>query len=147
MENDMFMIVKMKKEHLNQVLEISKIEFESTTWSQAQFEKEINNSYVCLFEGRVVAFLCLLLAHDEMTILNIAVENNFKRKRIASKLFEKAKEIAQKNNINTIFLEVETQNEPAISFYEKNGFEKMRVRNNYYKDGTSCLEMRLNLTQ
>ena len=44
MENNMFKIVKMKQEHLEQVEEISKMEFQNTTWSKSQFEKEMDNS-------------------------------------------------------------------------------------------------------
>lgn len=141
----MFEIMKMKKEHLKQVEEISKSEFQNTTWSSQQFEKEIENSYVCIFENKVVGFLCLLLAGDEMTILNIAVLNDFKRKKIATSFFEQVKKIAKENNIINIFLEVEVQNVPALNFYQKNGFKILRTRKNYYKDGTSCVEMKLNL--
>lgn len=141
----MFKILKMQKEHLNQVEEISKMEFQNTTWSFGQFEKEIDNSYVCVFEDKVVGFLCLQLTIDEMTILNIAVLNDFKRKKIATNFLEFAKKIAKEKNISNIFLEVETKNFPAVTFYKKNGFETLRTRKNYYKDGTSCVEMRLKL--
>jgi len=145
MESNMYEIVKMKKEQLCQVEEISKEEFQNTTWSNKQFEKEIENSFVCIFETKIVGFLCLQLAGDDMTILNIAVSNNFKRKKIATRFLQQAKEIAKENNIINIFLEVETNNIPALSFYKKNGFKVLRTRNNYYKDGTSCVEMKLNL--
>lgn len=144
-ESDMFEFVKMKKEHLEQVENISKEQFENTTWSKSQFEKEIDNSYVCMLENNVVGFLCLQVAGNEITILNLAVKKEFLRRHIATQFLTLTKQLAKEKNISDIFLEVEQNNNPAISFYSKNGFSILRTRKNYYKDGTSCFEMKLGL--
>ena len=44
----------------------------------------------------------------------------------------------RKKNIVNIFLEVRKSNLSAIQLYEKNGFNEIGIRNNYYqnRDGT-----------
>lgn len=146
----MFKIEKMENFHLEQVLEVSQQEFSSTSWHKNQFEAEINNpnscAYVALRENEVVGFLNLLVLPDEITILNIATKNQYKRKGVASLFLQTIKQIAKKNNTRQIFLEVETFNEPALSFYQKHGFEILRRRDNYYSNGDSCYEMVLKLS-
>ena len=40
---------------------------------------------------------------------------------------------AKEHAVQQIFLEVNVENHPAISLYEKMGFQKTGVRKNYYK--------------
>ena len=141
----MFSFSKMQKEHLDEVAKISHQQFPKTSWSVSQFSEGMDQSYICLYEKEVVGFLALQRTTYEMTILNIAVKEEFKRKHIATSLLLLAKDVAKQNNMESIFLEVETNNEPALRFYEKNGFELLRKRSNYYKDGSSCFEMKMNI--
>lgn len=141
----MFDIVKMQKQHLSKVMQISQKEFSKTSWSRQQFENEMPYSYVCLIENLVVGFLCLQITTDEMTILNIAVCEKFKRQGIATAFLEFAKKMAKQNNLLNIFLEVDKKNEPALNFYQKQGFEFLRIRKAYYKNGADCIEMKLSV--
>jgi ribosomal-protein-alanine N-acetyltransferase len=60
------------------------------------------------------------------------VEKEYRRKNIATKLLESMWKILEKKDIHSITLEVNCNNAAAIKFYEKNGFEKVSVREKYY---------------
>lgn len=82
----------------------------------------------------------LLVSHvmDEMEILTILVHPNSRGKGKAVALLNHLISYAKKHAVQQIFLEVNVENKPAISLYEKMGFQKTGVRKNYYKmkDGT-----------
>ena len=146
----MFKIEEMKTSHLPQVLHISQTEFQTTSWHFDQFQTEIENAnsvaYVATNDkAEVVGFLNLLVLPDEITILNIATKDEFKRKGIANMFMQQIKQLASHKQIKKIFLEVETTNHPAISFYQNHNFKVLRERKNYYSDGTSCFDMMLEL--
>jgi ribosomal-protein-alanine N-acetyltransferase len=140
-----FDVEKMQFLHLEQVFEISQTVFGVTSWTKAQFEAELQNSFVCLANGQVIGFICLQYVIDEMTILNLATHPNFLRRGVATHLVQKAFEQAKQKQIKTIFLEVATHNSVAKQFYQKLGFEILRERKDYYPDHTNCYEMAKNL--
>ncbi len=42
-------------------------------------------------------------------------------------------------------LEVRESNIDALSYYEKNGFKALEVRNKYYRNGEGAIIMRINI--
>ena len=77
----------------------------------------------------------LLVSHvlDEMEILTILVHPNSRGKGKAVALLNHLILYAKEHAVQQIFLEVNVENHPAISLYEKMGFQKTGVRKNYYK--------------
>ena len=53
--------------------------------------------------------------------------------------------ISKKYKCNTITLEVNENNKPAIQLYEIFGFKEVGKRKNYYKNGDTAILMTLNL--
>lgn len=135
------MIKKLQKNQIEDVLLISNSEFKNLSWTKNQFIADIENIYVYILDNKIVGFVVLLFAIDEMTILNIAVKNEYKKQKIATKLLKFSENLAKKQQISKIFLEVEQNNTPAKNFYEKMGFEYLRKRENYYKNHENCYEM------
>ncbi|MDR0984222.1 MAG: GNAT family N-acetyltransferase [Ruminococcus sp.] len=78
-------------------------------------------------------FLEYNLSSPEIDIVNIFVEEKFRRQGIASKLLT---ELTAKYPDHTIFLEVRKSNIPAINLYRKFGFEQYNVRKKYYTNPT-----------
>lgn len=146
-ENKMFKIEKMQEKHLEQVFLISQNQFKNTSWSYNQFLEELKYphkiSFVCLLNEKVVGFLNLSVIDEEICILNLAVDENFKKQKIGSLFIEKTIEIAKEKGINKLTLEVETQNFPALKLYEKFGFKRVRERKSYYSNGQNCYELEL----
>lgn len=142
-------VEKLSQRYLNDVYEISKAEFGSSSWSFKMFEEELiepNRFSYCVTEnGRVLSFINVLECEGEngreYNILNIA--SSVKNKGYATKLIEKVIEKAKADGIVNLWLEVDAENARAISLYQKLGFKQIAVRKKYYKNGNDALILRL----
>jgi ribosomal protein S18 acetylase RimI-like enzyme len=66
------------------------------------------------------------LKKNELFICNLAVFKEYRGKGIASKLLKKTEEIAIKKGLNNLSLYVEIDNDIAIRFYKKYGFQEVK---------------------
>lgn len=64
-------------------------------------------------------------------ITNVSLEKEFRGKQLARKLMENVIEVSEKNNLDTIKLEVFQKNENAVQFYKKSKFEIIGCNNDY----------------
>ena len=85
--------------------------------------------------GYIVAKTDCSRAH----ILSIAVENNWRRKRIGTILLQMLIIKLKSKRINEIILEVEKNNIPAKTLYERIGFKATKEIKNYYPNGGDAL--------
>ena len=76
---------------------------------------------------------------DEGNINNIAVDENFRNKGIASGILNNIISQCKDRKVAVMFLEVNEHNESAIALYTKFGFEKIGERKNYYKSGNAII--------
>ena len=60
-------------------------------------------------------------------------------------MLEKLIKIAKERKLNSITLEVNTKNIPAINLYKKYNFKEVGLRKNYYKNCEDALIMTLEL--
>ena len=65
---------------------------------------------------------------DKMTINDLFVEKDSRRSGVASKLIEKIEEIAEQQDVETIELSLDVENDAARLIYEEHGFEAKRQR-------------------
>ena len=79
-----------------------------------------------------VAILALLVDHGELC--NLIVPPQYLGKEVGQLLLGQCLEVAQKRAFSRIFLEVRHSNCRAIRFYERNGFQIISSRSNYYRD-------------
>jgi len=82
-------------------------------------------------EGFILCSVC----RDEAEILTVGVLPSSRRKKVATRLLECLCLSLKEQKIKTIFLDVDAQNEAAISLYTKSGFEQISVRKDYYAVG------------
>ena len=75
-----------------------------------------------------LCIVCLIDQYDNKQHLD-----SKKTKTLASKLLQQAIEWAKKKNVKEIFLHVQSNNDVAVQFYKKFGFEKGELVQNYYK--------------
>ena len=105
-------------------------------WSQLQFTTSIKNSnnlcYYRSVNGKTIGYLIAMLAKDTADILNIGIDPDFQRKGYGTGLINHLITELRKRYIGEILLEVRAGNKSAIQFYNKQGFEKISVRKNYY---------------
>jgi [ribosomal protein S18]-alanine N-acetyltransferase len=87
--------------------------------------------------GIVEAFLIVDFDYRKKsaTIVTLDVRGNCRRLGYGSKLLQRAEEIVTKHNIREFTLQVDVNNDGAIAFYEKHGFQITRKLNHYYPDG------------
>jgi len=75
-------------------------------------------------------------------VVSIAVLEEYRRRGIATGLLlEAMKRGAREYNASECFLEVRVSNRPAVTLYEKMGFENVKRHRGYYMDGEDALVM------
>ena len=97
---------------------------------------------------RTVGFILVRHASDEAEILSVAVTPASRGKGIGRRLVEEAMRRLYRERINTLFLEVDEENDAAVSLYRALGFAEVGRRTGYYSQAGSAataLVMRLQL--
>jgi len=80
----------------------------------------------------IIGYLVGELSKENFHILSFGVDNLHRNKGIGAVIIKKLIDLI-KNECQNITLYVHVENIKAINFYEKNGFEKIERRNNYYQ--------------
>ena len=78
-------------------------------------------------------------------LISIAVLTESRRKGVASALVRGLIEYLEARRVDEFWLEVKQGNKEAIRLYEKFGFAKVMILENYYSDGSPALRMRISL--
>ena len=134
-------IDKMTKEDLPGVFEVEKNAF-PIPWPISSFEEELNNilaTYsVAKIDEKIVGYIGMQFIMDECHILNIAVDTDYRRMGIATKLVNELFKLCKEHQTTYVMLEVRSTNIPAQKLYSKLGFKDEVLRKDYYKnpDGT-----------
>jgi ribosomal-protein-alanine N-acetyltransferase len=111
-----------------------------SAWSLEDYLNEIEEkNSICLvakIEEKLAGFIVvrLILSETYAELLNIAVSEEFKRKKIGQILMNRIMESCQKSGLNSILLEVRVSNNAALQFYKKNHFEVLAERKNFYSN-------------
>ena len=95
------------------------------------------NKKIIIINDQLVGFIHIQDLIDEIDIINIIINENYRRKGYASKLLDYVISIL---NNKKLILEVSSLNIPAINLYKKYGFEQINVRKGYYS-GSDALIM------
>ncbi|MCH5163231.1 MAG: ribosomal protein S18-alanine N-acetyltransferase [Clostridiales bacterium] len=114
-------------------------------WTEAQVKAEIENENALFFVadlgGKTIGFLSGVCAADECEISDIAVEDQYRRRKIGTSLFNLLLSGARARGVRSTFLLVRADNTPAKNLYEKLGFNAVGERKGYY-NGTDAVIMR-----
>ena len=131
----MMTFTEMKEIHVAQVAELEKLCF-ADPWSEKSIASELGNiwSYwvVALDGERVVGYIGSQSSADETDVMNVAVHPDYRRRGIAESLIDCLILELKNRGSHALMLEVRDSNEPAISLYEKLGFQQVGLRKNYY---------------
>jgi [ribosomal protein S18]-alanine N-acetyltransferase len=82
--------------------------------------------------GTLLGFAMWRAIFDECELLLIAVDPFHRRLGVAHLLFEHAVTESKAMGCKKLYVEVRIDN-PAVAFYQKQGFAQSGVRNNYYR--------------
>ena len=141
------MIDAFSSKHINQVLEIEKINF-SHPWNSEQFYNYCMQpmkflNYVYFKSSKVIGYLMSEMIIDEVHIHNIAVEKKYQNNKVGLKLIEHLINQSKFLNKNKICLEVSNVNSSALKVYSNLGFTKVGKRKGYYENNTDAILMDL----
>lgn len=89
-------------------------------------------------DGKIVGYVGFSWVEDESEIGNICVDNNYRRRRIATELLNEVEHEVALSGANNLYLEVEDSNIAAACLYKKNGFVKFMTRKDYYGPGRNA---------
>jgi len=136
------MTVEIRKLKLRDLTAIEEIERQSypTPWSRSMFAGELSKpSSICLGAidveaNRLVGYLIISRYVDAWHVMNIAVENEFRRHGVATRLMGRLFEITSGDGRRGYTLEVRVSNDAAIRLYESLDFKARGLRRGYYTD-------------
>ena len=131
-------IVAMRKKHLEQVMDIERRAYPNP-WTRSVFESELSQgatrSYLVALQGRAVTGYCgTLYVIDEAHITNIAVDPNWQRMYVGTRLMSETVRRAWDRQIQAITLEVRVSNLKAQKLYQMFGFQPAGIRKGYYQE-------------
>ena len=130
---------------IDSLFELEKKTFISP-WTYSQFEYEIkDNSFSKLLlivnEDELIGYIDYWIIFDQATINKICIKDEYRRRGLAQKLLDICFKEVRENECMVITLEVRTSNEKAIKLYQKNGFDIVLTKPQYYSDGEDAYYM------
>lgn len=120
------------EEDLPLIYNLSKNSF-TNSWSLDSYKNDFKNvfsKYISLiYNGELIGFLTSIIIVEEVTITNIAINENFRGNGLSKYLL---KYLIALYIHYEFFLEVRQSNIVAINLYKSFGFEEIYIRENYY---------------
>lgn len=114
-------------------------------WTYDVLQEELNNPnseyFVAKLENNILGFAGIWKAVDDVHITDIVVKKSNRQTGIGNKLLEKLIQTAKSQNFNSITLEVNEHNQPAINLYLKYGFKNVGFRKKYYNNKDNAIIM------
>ena len=118
-------------------------------WTYSILEKECKNQntiyIVAKQDDEIVGFAGILKILNEANIMNIVVKKDKRKLGIGKQLLSELIKISKEQKMESITLEVNEHNIPAIALYEKFGFKTVGIRKKYYNNIDSAILMTLYL--
>ena len=123
--SDIHQIVSLEKRVLGQSL------------GEAFLLQEIENNpqsiyWVCEINHEIVGYIGFRFTDEKAEMMNFVVSERFQGKGIGTTLMEEAEQSLKAAKVKTIILEVRKSNEKAQRFYQRQAFEYLLTRKNYY---------------
>lgn len=123
---------------LGDIADIYRIEIKaySYPWSEGLLKSCLGPGYFFYalvdVDARIVGYAILNCILDEAHLLNICIKPSFQGQGLGGQLLDRMIDIASRQRIDTLFLEVRASNQAARRLYEKHGFNQYGLRAHYY---------------
>jgi ribosomal-protein-alanine N-acetyltransferase len=130
--------------------EVASLEGEAfaDSWNAKVLKEEMETNpffraFVLRENGVLQGYVSYLITFDSATICRLAVKKEFRRQGVAQKLLDQMVRDCQSKSepVEWITLEVRESNIPAKNLYEKNGWENITIKKNYYDNGENAIYM------
>lgn len=125
---------ELQKKDIPLIQKIAARAYEEDPWTTAQYESDFSNEYthfLGVYDEECVGYIHYQVFAQEGEILNLAVDPKAQGKNLGSLLIEA---MWQKEEMQRCFLEVRWSNKKAQAVYQKQGFQKIGTRKNYYQN-------------
>jgi ribosomal-protein-alanine N-acetyltransferase len=153
-ERDGLVIRRMELDDLGAVMALEARAFPHP-WSEGLLRRELQHDWSTIllaFDRRpgdgdvLLGFVIAWVVHDEIHVLNLAVDPPHRRRGVARTLLLEVLDRARGLHARTVTLEVRRSNQAAQRLYEGLGLRPVGVRPNYYADeGEDAIVMVLEL--
>lgn len=92
--------------------------------------------YNYIIDNNIAGYLEIRIVDNVIDIINLFVNEENRRQKIATKLMN---EMIEKEKYSRIMLEVNENNYNAINLYNKLGFKQISIRQRYYGNDTALI--------
>jgi ribosomal-protein-alanine N-acetyltransferase len=132
----MMEIIKMNESHVSQIAELEKLCF-SDAWSENSIRSELSNKLslwlVAVDGDRVAGYIGSQTVLGWADMMNLCVSPDYRRQGIGEQLTMELERQLREEKVECLTLEVRVSNAPAITLYEKLGFQQVGKRPRYYE--------------
>ncbi len=134
-----YIIRKVDIEDIDFIYYQDKLVFKEDPWGDKDCYKDIVLSDVSYFyivlDGDIkIGYIGITMSEPFAEVISVLVVDEYRKKGIASMMFDKVFKVCLKKGVKQLTLEVRPSNKNAIKLYNKLGFEVAYIRKNYYKD-------------
>jgi [ribosomal protein S18]-alanine N-acetyltransferase len=122
--------------------------FPVDAWTQEMFHNELaevgisREVMVTRLAGKIVGYVSFRYVADEGDVVTIAVDATVQKQGVGTAMMDWLEATAKDRGIRNLFLEVRSDNIPAIAMYLARDFERIDLRRNYYDSGVDAYVMR-----
>lgn len=137
---------------IERVVEIENSLFAADPWTAELFWAELaevgtSREVVCAWiDDAIVGYASLRYVGKEGDVNTIAVASGHQGQGIGRELMNWMYLSAKDHGVEELFLEVRSDNKAALAMYEKDQFERIDVRKNYYGTDIDAIVMRKRLS-
>jgi ribosomal-protein-alanine N-acetyltransferase len=121
------------------------IELFPNPWPKAFFVADLraHNTLAYVVEDceHIIAYCIATYTDEKLHVTNVAVDRHHQRRGIASRFMVMLEHSAAERGYKYAYLEVRTNNEPAIELYKRLGYDIKSRRDHYYIDGDDAYVM------
>ena len=148
-----FELVAMQSSDIPEVKSLEDTLFPVDAWTQDMFHNELaevgisREVMVARQAGQIVGYVSLRYVADEGDIVTIAVDASVQKQGVGTLMMDWLESTAKVRGVRNLFLEVRSDNIPAIAMYLARDFERIDLRKNYYGTGVDAYVMRKRLNR
>jgi ribosomal-protein-alanine N-acetyltransferase len=134
---------------LDRIVAMEAVVFAEDAWSPRSIEAEFaqlgqsREILAATHDADIVGYTVLMYVGGAGDLPRIAVDPEFRRQGVASRLLDAALERTRELDLDHVLLEVAADNEPALMLYASKGFVEIDRRPRYYGGDRDAIVMRL----
>jgi len=146
-------LVPMQTSDVDEVKALEDLLFPVDAWTADMFHNELaevgitREVMVARLAGKIVGYVSFRFVADEGDVVTIAVDTSVQKQGVGTLMMNWLETTAKVRGIKNLFLEVRSDNIPAVAMYLARDFERIDLRRNYYDTGVDAYVMRKRLNR